>query len=402
MAISLARPAVLLATLLLLAGCGKSQSNAQKQAPPPPAVTVAVPIKRMVADEVEFVGRFIAVDAVDIRARVSGYLAAVHFRDGAMVKAGDPLFTIDRRPFETALEQAKATAEQGRANLAFAEADLERAQSMTRGATITQQLLDQRIQAKNVAVATAAAQAAAVRQATLDLEFSELRAPISGRIGDRRASAGSLVNAGTTANATMLATIQSIDPIRLEFTLDEASYLRLMRAHGTIIDPARSVPVKLKLLDEPDFGHDGRLDFIDNAFSRSSGTIRGRAEFANAKGVFAPGMFARIRLAVAVPAEVLLVPDVAIGTEQVRKFVLAVDAENVARPKYVTLGASVDGLRVIKDGLAAEDRVIINGLMRARPGTKVTPTVGTFAGAGQAAAPPTPPKPAPATPTKSN
>lgn len=386
-------PARLLALMCLVAGatagCGKSQSNAQKQSPAPPAVTVATPVKRLVPDEVEYVGRFIAVDQVDIRARVSGYLAAIHFRDGAMLKTGDPLFTIDRRPFETALEQAKATAEQGRANLAFAEADLERAQSMTRGATITQQLLDQRMQAKNVAVATAAAQAAAVRQATLDLEFTELRAPVSGRIGDRRASVGSLVNSGTTANATILASIQSIDPIRLEFTLDEASYLRLMRAHGAIHETRSSVPVKLKLLDEQGFTHDGRLDFIDNAFSRSSGTIRGRAEFANPKGLFAPGMFARIKLAVAEPSEGLLIPDAAIGTEQVRKLVLVVDAENVARPKYVMLGPVVDGLRVVKDGLAATDRVVVNGLMRARPGTKVTPTLGTFAappaGAGQGA-----------------
>ncbi len=377
--------ALLAGFALLLAGCGNSQSSAQKQNPPAPAVTVAYPVKRMVTEDVEYVGRFVAVDAVDVRARVSGYLAAVYFRDGGIIKAGDPLFTIDRRPFETALEQAKATAEQGRANLAFAETDLDRAQSMTRGATITQQVLDQRTQARRVAVATVAAQEAAVRQATLDLEFTELKSPIAGRIGDRRVSAGSLVTSGTTANATVLASIQSIDPIRMEFTLDEASYLRLMRAHDVIRDPKASVPVKLKLLDEPEFVHDGRLEFIDNAFSRSSGTIRGRAEFANPKGLFAPGMFARLRLAVAAPVEALLVPDAAIGTEQVRKLVLVVDGENVARPKYVTLGAVVDGLRVVKEGLGPKDRVVINGLMRARPGAKVAPTLGAFAGTSAAA-----------------
>ncbi len=382
---SFVRPAVLIACLTaLLAGCGKSQSSAQKPTPPAPAVTVAVPVKRMVAEDVEYVGRFVAVDSVDIRARVSGYLAGVHFRDGGMVQVGDPLFTVDRRPFETALEQAKATAEQGRANLAFADTDLDRAQSMTRGATITQQVLDQRMQAKRVAQATVGAQDAAVKQATLDLEFTELKAPISGRIGDRRVSAGSLVTSGTTGNATVLASIQSIDPIRMEFTLDEASYLRLMRAHGAIRDPNGRVPVKLKLLDETDFTHDGRLDFIDNAFSRSSGTIRGRAEFANPQGLFAPGMFARLRLAVAAPAEALLVPDAAIGTEQVRKLVLVVDGEDVARPKYVTLGGLVDGLRIVKDGLLPTDRVVINGLMRARPGAKVAPTLGAFAGGAAA------------------
>lgn len=395
MLFSLLRTIAVLAGLTgLLAGCGKSQSSAQKPTPPAPAVTVAHPVKRMVTEDVEYVGRFVAVDAVDIRARVAGYLAAVHFRDGGIVKAGDPLFTIDRRPFETALEQAKATAEQGRANLAFAETDLGRAQSMTRGATVTQQVLDQRMQAKRVAEATVAAQAAAVRQATLDLEFTELKAPISGRIGDARVSTGSLVTSGATANATVLASIQSIDPIRLEFTLDEASYLRLTRAHDVIRDPNSRVPVKLKLLDEPDFAHEGRLEFMDNAFSRSSGTIRGRAEFANPKGLFAPGMFARLRLAIAAPAEALLVPDAAIGTEQVRKLVLVVDAEDVARPKYVTLGGLVDGLRVVKEGLAPEDRVVINGLMRARPGTKVAPTLGAFAGTPAAATVPGQPAPA--------
>jgi RND family efflux transporter MFP subunit len=368
------------AALLILTGCDKPQQQ-QAAAPPPPQVTVANPIKKVVSDYDEYVGRFVAIDSVEVRARVSGYLDSIHFKDGQMVKKGDLLFTIDRRPFEAALEQARATLEQAKANLAFANADLARAQGLQAGTSITQQSIDQRIQAKRVAEANVFAQEAAVRQSELDLEFTQLRAPVSGRIGDRRLSTGNLVTGGTGANLTLLATIQSTDPIRFEFTFDEASFLRYLRINKGVDGPALDVPVELKLLDEKDFPHKGHMDFIDNAISGSSGAIRGRAEFANSGGMFTPGMFARVRLAAAPPAEALLVPDAAIGTEQVRKFVLTVDADNVAKPKYVTLGPVIDGLRVISDGLAPDDRVVINGLMRARPGAKVTPQQGTIVAA---------------------
>lgn len=374
-----------------LAGCDKPQQQ-QAAAPPPPQVTVATPIKKVVSDYDEYVGRFVAIDAVEVRARVSGYLDAIHFKDGQMVNKGDLLFTIDRRPFEAALEQARATAEQAKANQAFTETDLARARSLVTGTSITQQVIDQRVQAKRVADATVIAQEAAVRQASLDLEFTELKAPVSGRIGDRRVSVGNLVTGGTGGATTLLATIQSTDPIRFEFTFDEASYLRYLRVNKDANGPATNVPVQLKLIDEPTFTHDGRMDFIDNAINGSSGAIRGRAEFANPGGTFTPGMFARLRISIAPPAEALLVPDSAIGTEQVRKFVLAVDADNVAKPKYVTPGPLIDGLRVITSGLAPDDRVVINGLMRARPGSKVTPEQGAIA----AAVPP------PSTETKSN
>ena len=183
-------------------------------------------MKKLVSDFDEYVGRFVAVDFVEVRARVSGYLDSIHFTDGQLVKAGDPLFTIDRRPFEAALDQAKAAVEQAKANLAFAEADLKRGEGLVRGTTITQQTFDQRIQAKRVAEANVTAQTAATRQADLDLKFTELVAPVSGRIGDRRVSIGNLVTGGTAGTTTLLATIVSVDPIRLEFTMDEASYLR--------------------------------------------------------------------------------------------------------------------------------------------------------------------------------
>jgi RND family efflux transporter MFP subunit len=227
-----------------------------------------------------------------------------------------------------------------------------------------------------VAEASVAAQEAAVRQAELDLQFTELKAPVAGRIGDRRVSQGNLVTGGTGGNTTLLATIVSIDPIRFEFTFDEASFLRYERL-GIDVKDASGRPsgfeVMIKLIDEKDFTHKGRMDFIDNAIDRSSGTIRGRAVLPNPNGVFTPGMFGRARVPGSQPYEALLLPDTALGSEQVRKFVLVLDAENVARIRYVTPGQLVGDLRVIKEGVTADDRVIVNGLMRARPGVKVTP-----------------------------
>jgi RND family efflux transporter MFP subunit len=365
--------ATLLATLGLSA-CEPAQPRAAAGPPPPPQVTVAKPTKRLLAEHDEYVGRFVPVDAVEVRARVSGYLDAVHFQDGQIVQKGDPLFSIDRRPFEATLAQTQANLAQARATLAFAESELERGQSLVRGNTISQQTFDQRTQAKRVAEASVAAQEAAVRQAMLDLQFTELHAPISGRIGDRRVTPGNLVTGGTSGTTTLLASITSIDPIRFEFTMDETSYLRYVRlAKGGEGSPGVGVPVNLKLIDETTFSHVGKTDFVDNAIDRSSGTIRGRAEFPNPDGMFTPGMFARIQVPAGPPKETLLVPDVAIGTEQVRKFVYVVDAENVARPKYVNLGPAIDGLRVVTDGLDPADRVIVNGLMRVRPGIKVAP-----------------------------
>jgi RND family efflux transporter MFP subunit len=369
-----------LSALLLsgsLSACSEDKSNAQAVAPPPPQVTVAKPVKKLVSDFDEYVGRFVAVDFVEVRARVSGYLDSIHFTDGQMVKAGDPLFTIDRRPFQAALDQSKAAVVQAQANLAFAESDLKRGEGLVRGSTITQQTFDQRTQAKRVAEANVTAQEAATRQADLDLQFTELTAPISGRIGDRRVSIGNLVTGGTAGSTTLLATIVSVDPIRFEFTMDEASYLRYVRAataaQADSVDRGLKLPAKLKLLDEDRFVHEGRIDFVDNVIDRSSGTIRGRAEFANPDGKLTPGMFGRIQIATSPPAQALLVPDTAIGTEQVRKFVYAVGSDNIATPKYVTLGQVVDGLRVITAGLNADDSVIVNGLMRVRPGAKVSP-----------------------------
>lgn len=358
----------------LAASCGDSQK--QQAAPPPPAVTVAEPARRTVSDFDEYVGRFVAVNSVEVRARVSGYLEGVHFKDGQIVKQGDLLFSIDKRPFQNAAEQARAAVTQTRSNLAFTTADFERGQQLVKEKTITEQTFEQRSQAYRNAQAAVSAAEAALRTSQLDLEFTELRAPIDGRIGDRRVSPGNLVTGGSGGNTTLLATIVSTDPIRFEFTFDEASYLRYERASMTGTDVASrgaGVQVALKLIDEADFIHKGSMDFVDNVIERTTGTIRGRASFSNANGVFTPGMFARVRVPASPPYEAMLVPDTAIGSEQVRKFVYVVDGENTARTKYVTLGPLDGTLRVIKSGLSPTDKVVVNGMARVRAGQKVTP-----------------------------
>ncbi len=373
----IARPArlgVALALATLVASCGQQQPQGR---PPPPAVTVTAPVTRTVTDFDEYVGRFVAVNSVEVRSRVSGYLEGVHFKDGQIVKQGDLLFSVDKRPFENAAQQARANLTQAKSNYSYTESDLARGQQLVRDKTITEQTFEQRSQAFRNAQAAVSNAEAAVRQAELDLEFTELRAPVTGRIGDRRVSPGNLVTGGTAGNTTLLATIVSIDPIRFEFTFDEASFLRYERMSKLgrdIASRGAGVQVALKLIDERDFAHQGAMDFVDNVIDRSTGTIRGRAVFANTNGVFTPGMFARLQVPASPPYEALLVPDIAVGTEQVRKYLLVVDGEDVARQKFVTLGQlTSDGLRVVKDGLSPGDRVVISGLMQVRAGMKVRP-----------------------------
>lgn len=364
-----------LALAMSLSACGDSQQGGG--APPPPTVVVAKPVSQTVTDYDEYVGRFVAVDSVEIRARVSGYLDQVDFKDGQLVKQGDLLFSIDKRPFQNTLDQARANLALARSNLAFTESDLARGQQLVREKTITEQTYEQRAQAFRNAQASVNANEAAVRQAELDLDFTELRAPVAGRIGDRRVSPGNLVTGGTGGNTTLLATIVSTDPIRFEFTFDEASYLRYERLakNGTdVASRGAGVPIDLKLIDEKDFVHHGRIDFLDNVIDRSTGTIRGRGVLDNPNAIFTPGMFARVRVPSSSPYQALLIPDSAIGTEQIRKFVLVPNKDNVVTVRYVTLGPLVgDNMRVIREGIAADDTLIVSGLMRARPGLKVTP-----------------------------
>jgi RND family efflux transporter MFP subunit len=369
----------------LVAACGQGQ---QPGAPPPPAVTVATPTKRTVFDFDEYVGRFTAINSVEVRAHVSGYLDAVNFKDGQKVKQGDLLFSIDKRPFQYTLDQARANLQTAQSNVAYTEADLNRGRELVGAHTITEQIFEQRSQAFRNAQASVAGAQAAVQQAELDLQFTELRAPVDGRIGDRRVSPGNLVTGGTGGNTTLLATIVSTDPIYFEFTFDEASYLRyerLSKSGNDVASRGTGVKVALKLIDEPDFEHEGQMDFVNNVIDASTGTMRARAVFANANGVFTPGMFGRVRVPASPPYEGLLVPLAATATEQTRKYVLIVGSDNTVSQRYVTLGQQTpDDMVVVKEGVGPDDRIIVNGLMRARPGQKVTPQQ-------PGAAPPAPP-----------
>lgn len=362
---------------LTLAGC--SEQKQAQQAPPAAPVTVALPTTRSITDTDEYVGRFTAIDLVQVYARVSGYLQSINFTDGQLVKQGDLLFTIDKRPFQVALDQAQANLAKAQADLDFAQSDLQRAQTLIDDKTsnaISKQAYDQRLQSERSSRASVSAAQAAVHAAQLDVEFTDLRSPVTGRIGDRKVSVGNLVTGGSggTNTNTLLATIVSIDPIYFEFTYDEASflrYLRMAKAMGVADEP---VPVRLELIDEKGFPHQGTLNFVDNQIDNTTGTIRGRAQFANPDGVFTPGMFGRIEVPSSAPHEALLVPDVAIGTEQTRKFVYVMapgDQPQVPQMKYVTLGRVYDGQRVITSGLNKDELVVVNGLVRIRPGAKV-------------------------------
>ncbi|MEP9369258.1 efflux RND transporter periplasmic adaptor subunit [Xanthobacter sp. VNH20] len=363
--------AALLSAGFVLAGCSQPQ---QQAAPPPPAVTVAKAKSQTITDYDEYVGRFVAINEVNVHARVSGYLSQIHFTDGQLVKEGDLLFTIDQRPFKIALDSAQANLAVAKANLDFAQTDLERARTLLQDKNsnaISKQAFDQRTQTERTAAATVQAQEAAVASAKLDLEFTELRAPVAGRIGDRRVSVGNYVLGGAGASPTLLAIIVSTDPIRFEFTFDEASLLRYQRLNDG--KELTGGPVKLKLIDDKNFVHVGKMDFLNNVVDRATGTIRGRALFENKNDLFRPGMFARIQLPASAPYQALTVPDSAIGSEQLRKFVYVVGPDNVIQQKFVVIGQLEGNARVIKSGLAPEDLVVVNGLMRVRPGVKVTP-----------------------------
>jgi RND family efflux transporter MFP subunit len=350
---------------------------AQPAPPLPPAVTVSAPLAAEVADWQDFTGQFAAVDTVEIRARVSGYLTEIHFTDGQIVHKGDPLFTIDPRPYEIALQQANAQYQSATAQLDLATREFARSHDLHQRSFASTEEVDQRQQQVSAAQAAVEQAKAAIRAAQLDLEFSQIRAPVNGRIGAHQVSVGSLISGSAATASALLASIVTIDPIHLDFDMNEADYLAFMRAAGRP-GTARAVAVEARLADETGWERHGTLDFLDNQLNRGSGTIRARATFANADGFLTPGSFARLRLAPAGARPALLVPDAAVATDQSRKLVMTVAADGTVVPKLVQLGPLTDGLRVIASGLAPADRVIINGLMRARPGTKVTPQPGAI------------------------
>ncbi|MGE0715590.1 MAG: efflux RND transporter periplasmic adaptor subunit [Alphaproteobacteria bacterium] len=347
------------------------------QGAPPPTVTVARPLSREVTEWTEAIGRFEAVDTVDVRARVDGYVEAVHFRDGALVKEGDLLFTIDQRPYRATLEEAEATLAAAAARRDFASGDLARADALRRGGNIAQQTVDQRRQGLLTGRADVRRAEAAVARAKLDLSFTEIRAPIAGRISRRLLSVGSLVK----ANDTPLANIVSLDPIHFYFDLDERTYAARLSHHA-------SADVRVALTDEREFGRAGRIDFTDNRLDAASGTMRGRAVLANPRLDLVPGLFGRVRLAAAPAARAILVPDEAIVADQDRRIVWVVDGEGRVAARTVRLGPIAEGYRVVREGLTGEETVVVNGLARIQPGIRVQPRVTELAANRQAAARP--------------
>jgi membrane fusion protein, multidrug efflux system len=354
----------------LLTGCDNKPVASSD--PGLPAVTVSRPVQQKITEWDEYTGRFVAVKTVEIRARVSGFIDSIHFKDGQIVKQGDLLFIIDPRPYRLAVEQATADRDRTRAKLAIARSDVERATPLLRSQSVTEREFDTRKSTQEDASAAVMSADAALRQAQLNLEWTEVRAPIAGRISDRRVDAGNLI-AGGQSGATLLTSIVSIDPIHFVFDGSEADFIHYLRLAAAGERPSsRDVqnPVAVRLADESDYKHLGRMDFVDNVVNAKTGTIRGRAIFDNKDGLLTPGFFGRVRL-FGGEHDALLLPDSAIASDQSNKIVFTVAADDTVGVKRVELGPLVHGLRVIRSGLNAGDRVVIEGLARARPGQKV-------------------------------
>jgi len=358
------------ALTLALAACGRSQaSNTQAAAPPPPEVTVAGVIAKPLRDWQEFTGRLQAVDTVEIRPRVSGFIDTVQFTEGTRVKKGQLLFRIDPRPFQAEVNRLNAELRRARSQAALAATNHDRGQRLVSQHLISQQDFDQLATTASNATDDIGSAQAQLEAARLNLEFTEVRSPIDGRVSRALITAGNLVS-----NASVLTTVVSDDPVYAYFDADEQTYLKFApRGHAG--DGARTSDqsVFMGLIDEDGYPHAGRLDFVDNQVDPQSGTIRGRAVFDNKDSRFTPGLFARIKLVGATQSDAILIDERAVGTDLGKKFVLALKPDNTLEYRPITLGASVDGLRVVTTGLAASDVIVINGLQHVKPGIAVTP-----------------------------
>jgi len=348
---------------------------AQAQQPPAPAVTVARPLVHSFTEWDEYTGRMVAQKRVEVRARVSGYLQSVHFREGQEVTADTLLFVIDQRPFTAEVSRASAELKRVSTELSVAQMELERGERLASSKAMSRETLEERRARRDAAQAEVDAARAALRTAELDLGFTEVRAPMPGVVSDIRVDVGNLISGGS-ADSTLLTTIVSLDPIELEIEGSESEWLRYTRldAAGTRTSSRQVAnPVEARLSDEGDWVHKGQMTFVDNELDADTGTMRGRATFANPDHVLLPGMFARARLFVAERENALFVPEEALTADQAKKIVLVVGPDNIVQPREVTLGSMLGEFRNIVSGLTPEDRVIIVGLMRARPGQPVTP-----------------------------
>lgn len=380
--------AAVLAPLLAAAGCRRGPPALV--APAAVEVTVARPVSREVTEYAEFMGNAIAVDTVDVKARVSGFITAVHFADGETVGRGDPLFDIDERPYAIQRDQAAAEVARAQAELDELEREVVRNRPLVPRAVVTEEQFQILVSKRDVAAANRDKARAALAQAELDLSFCKVASPIAGRIGSRRVTVGDLVS-GASGSATPLATVVSVDPIRVTFNCDERSLLVARQrardgqsagaekaAGGKPGDEPREVralaiPVDAALVTDEGFPRRGVLDFVDIAVKAATGTVRCRAEFANADQLVTPGMFVRVRLPIAPPRPALLVPERAIGTDQGRRYVAVVDAADRVEFRTVEPGPLDGGLQVVTRGLGPGDRVIVAGLTRVRPGATVRP-----------------------------
>ena len=358
-----ARAWLLAALPLVVAGCGAKKAP---PAEPPPTVAVANPIRQQVTDWDDYAGRFEAMDSVEVRPRVSGLLQSVNFRDGQMVTKGQLLFGIDPRPFAAQLAQAKAQLARAQASRVNAEAELKRSQTLLASRAISQAEAETRTANQEQAVADVAAGQASVDAAALNLSFTRVLAPMNGRVSYRRLAPGNLV----VAETTLLTTVVTQSPIRFVFDAPESALLKYQRGQGA----GRSDnPVDIRLQDETEYRWKGKIDFVDNALDTGSGTIRGRAVVDNPTGFLAPGMFGHMRRMASHSIEALMVPDQAVVNDQTHRIVYVVSADNVVGQRTIEVGRLIDGMRVIRAGLAPTDRVIISGMQRARPGRKVNP-----------------------------
>ncbi len=366
--------AAMASALILTSGAALAQG-----APPAPPVQVSAPLAKRVTNWDEFTGRFEASEQVEVRARVSGFLEALHFRDGQLVKKGDLLFTIDQRPYQLSVDAARAEVARAKAQVELTQSEVERAEALTQNRTITARDIDQRRANLNSAIGSQQGAEANLKTAELNLEWTQVRSPLAGRISNRRVDPGNLI-AGGQSGATLLTTIVASDPIYFTFDASEADYLRYSRLAAEkqrASSRDNATPTQVRLADEREWKRQGRMDFVDNALNARSGTIRGRAVFDNKDEFLTPGTFGRLRL-FAGETDALLVPDTVIVSDQANKIVLTVGPDNKVVPKPVTLGAISDGLRVVTGGLTPQDRVIIGGLANpmVRPGATVTPQPG--------------------------
>jgi multidrug efflux system membrane fusion protein len=336
-----------------------------------PVVSAAKPVVRDIVEDDEFVGRFDAVDEVAIRSRVSGYLAEVHFRDGAIVNKGDLLFTIDQRPYQAEFDAAKSQVDVASSLTEFASSQLERAEALAKSGNLATSVLDDRRRENLSAQAQLQGAKAALRNASLDLEFTEIRAPISGRIDRRLVSPGNLVQ----PDSTLLTTIVAWDPIDFYFDIDERTYFSYARdareRGGSMQEGANNLDVVVRVADRSEAVFNGKLDFAENRLDNATGTMRVRARFDNKDGILQPGMFGRVNVPGSLPHRGILVPDEAIGADQERRIVFVLDDAGTVSTKEVRTGPRLDGYRVIREGLTGDETIVVNGLMRVRPGVKV-------------------------------